>query len=97
MSRSRKKAIYKDKGFRKKDYWKTVRRVHKVIIQKHKSDFIYDYHGDFGKEFNLPNPKSIVNDYDYCDYIYNMETITLGELKIYTHLTKEYIESFRRK
>ena len=29
MSRSRKKAIYKDKGHRKKDFWKVHRRINK--------------------------------------------------------------------
>jgi hypothetical protein len=56
MSRSRKKyAIYKDKGFRKNGYWKTIRRIWKQEIHS-------------GKD--LSNPKAIINDYDYCDYIF---------------------------
>ena len=54
MSRSKKKPIYKDKG-NKKDYWKTVRRVTKHALRN-------------GDE-NLPDPKEIVNDYEYCDFI----------------------------
>ena len=34
MSRSRKKAIYRDKGHRKDDYWRTYRRVTKPVIKK---------------------------------------------------------------
>ena len=34
MSRSRKKAIFKDKGHRKDDYWRTYRRVTKPVIKK---------------------------------------------------------------
>ena len=34
MSRSRKKAIYKDRGHRKEDYWRTYRRVTKPVIKK---------------------------------------------------------------
>lgn len=33
MSRSRRKAIYKDKGRRKKEYWKIHRRVNKQIVR----------------------------------------------------------------
>lgn len=33
MSRSRKKAIYKDKGHRKEDYWRIHRRVNKQIVK----------------------------------------------------------------
>ena len=33
MSRSRKKAIYKDKGHRKEDYWRVHRRVNKQITK----------------------------------------------------------------
>ena len=38
MSRSRKKAIYKDRGHRKEDYWRAYRRVTKPVIKKF---FIY--------------------------------------------------------
>lgn len=34
MSRSRKKAIYKDKGHRKKDYWRVHRRVNNQILKR---------------------------------------------------------------
>lgn len=58
MSRSSKKAIHKDVGFMKKDYWKTVRRVQKQALNS-------------GKD--IPNPRSIVNDYDYSDYTFDFE------------------------
>lgn len=58
MSRSCKKnAIYKDKGVKKKNYWSIVRSNQKNEIRsgKHPQD--------------ISDPKEIVNDYDYCDYI----------------------------
>lgn len=121
MSRSRKKAIVKDKGHRKEDYWKIHRRVNKQITKhfidsarefvdchydewdeffKFKEYFIQKgmtpedahleayYHIEddviFGKissdlyrlwweEPELKNPKELVNDYDYCDYIIDAE------------------------
>lgn len=56
MSRSRKKAIYKDKKL--KEYHKIVRRVTKQAIKQ-------------GEE--IPNPKVIINDYDYSDYTFDYE------------------------
>jgi len=58
MSRSRKNyAIFKDKGFRKKNYWKTIRRTWRQEIKT-------------GKD--ISNPRTIINDYDYCDYIISL-------------------------
>lgn len=54
MSRSRKKAIYKDKGIGKKLYRRIIRRVQKYFLR-------------LGKD--VPDKRIIVNDYDYCDYI----------------------------
>ncbi len=60
MSRSRKKVpIYKDRGFRKDSYWKTVRRRYKTIIKGNRDE----------ESLQFPNPKTIVNDYDYCDWL----------------------------
>ncbi len=58
MSRSYKKAIYKDVGHRKKGYWRTIRRVQKQAIKQ-------------GKD--IPNPKTIINDHDYSDYTIDYE------------------------
>jgi hypothetical protein len=57
MSRSRKKPIYKDHGFRKDEYWKIIRREWSQTIK-----------GWRGEEIYLRHPKSIVNDWDYSDY-----------------------------
>ena len=64
MSRSRKKAIYKDKGLR--PYWKYVRgginnAVRGILYLIDKEDY------------NIPDPKEIINDYDFCDYIIDYE------------------------
>lgn len=55
MSRSYKKTIYKDKGF-KKLYWRKVRSRQKNEIRSgvHPQD--------------VTSPKKIMNDYDYSDY-----------------------------
>lgn len=62
MSRSRRKPIVKDKPRNEKSgakYWRTVRRVtnEKVRLMN-----------EIGNDEPLPDPKEIVNDYDYSDY-----------------------------
>ena len=94
MSRSRKRPIIKDVGFMKRDYWKVIRRVHKQEIKKHHHEFMYLGWED---DFVLTNPKSIINDYDYCDWISDMESITEKQLNKYTFLNKEYIKKYTRK
>lgn len=94
MSKSRKKPIIKDVGFMKRDYWRVVRRVHKQEIRKQKRDFSYLGWED---DFVLKNPKSIINDYDYCDWRSEMESITEKQLNKYTFIDKEYIEKYTRK
>ena len=61
MSDSRRKAIIKDRPRNAKKstlYWRKIRRVIKQLV---------------GIEEDLPNPKEIVNDYDYCDYTIDYE------------------------
>lgn len=61
MSRSRKKAILKDKPKNQKRtsfYWRIVRSAIKNVIRSCKN---YE-------DLEIPDPKTIVNDYDYCDY-----------------------------
>lgn len=59
MSRSRKEAIYKDKGIR--PYWRHVRRSINNAVRGilHLTD---------KEDYNIPNPKEVINDYDYSDY-----------------------------
>ena len=65
MSRSRKKAIFKDKGIGRKAYHRIVRRHNGTILRtKIKSNILLD---DIEIELDLKNSKSIVNDYNYCD------------------------------
>jgi hypothetical protein len=66
MSRSHKKAIIKDRPRNHKKsslYW---RRVRSAIKNKIRSCDDLD-------KLEIPNPKTIVNDYDYCDYIIDYE------------------------
>jgi len=71
MSRSRKKAIYKDswKG-RTSFYWKTIRRKHNQLISQFYKKERFGY---WEFDDSLPNPKTIVNDYDYSDYTIDYE------------------------
>ena len=68
MSRSRRLPFIKDNGnYSSSEYWRTIRREWK---QKLKADYCIE-------GFYLRNPKSIINDWDYCDYkfdyLYNKE------------------------
>lgn len=73
MSNSYKMPIIKDRPRNNKKssiYWRTIRRNWNNSIRSYKSFwdddfFIYDYDNLF-----LKNPKSIYNDYDYCDYVF---------------------------
>lgn len=76
MSRSYRKAIIKDKPRNYKNtslYWRVVRRVQKMFWKQ-------------GKE--VPDPKTIVNDYDYSDYKFDYE---------YTYPEKDTTKRLRRK
>jgi len=61
MSRSYKQPIEKDNKYRK--YWKSVRSVQKQDLIRSAS--LVDT-----EEIEIRPAKSIVNDYDYCDYIF---------------------------
>lgn len=101
MSRSYKKSIFKDKGF-KDIYWKTIRRITKNIIKTYNTnhyvntqDINMDYSDEFDLNFDekeldyiIRNPKEIINDYNYCDYIINYE---------YYENDKEKLKKKRRK
>lgn len=67
MSRSRKKAIYKDGN----GPWKTscrriIKRAQKNFLRSNLFDIITG-------EKSIPDEKSIVNDYTYSDYTYDLE------------------------
>lgn len=63
MSRSVKKAIVKDSKPDK--YWKQIRSTIKNTIR---SSSLEDL-----EELEIPDPKTIVNDYDYCDWTADYE------------------------
>ena len=72
MSRSIRKAIIKDRprNYKKSSkYWRTVRSCIKNSIRNCKNL----------EELEIPDPKIIVNDYDYCDYIFDYEYKLLEE------------------
>lgn len=94
MARSRRFPIYKDKGFRKKDYWKNIRRVSKYYLKLKYS--IDAYSGDYDVIHNhwidIPNPKTVINDYNYRDYICTPYSYWRDE-----EWKKEWIEKNSRK
>jgi len=59
MSRSRRKPYYKDCGMTTHEYWSTIRHEWKQKLNQ-------NYYKD---DFYLRNPKSIHDDYNYCDFI----------------------------
>jgi len=66
MARSYKKAILKDRprNYKKSTlYWRTVRSTINHYVKRIMK----------GEDIEIPNPKTIVNDYDYCDYIFTWE------------------------
>lgn len=64
MSRSIKKAVIKVHGPRRKDYHKAIRAKSKVIIKKNMNS---------PEDIEFEDPKVIINDYDYTEYISNCE------------------------
>jgi hypothetical protein len=86
MSRSRRQPIIKDRPRNEKKsslYWRIVRRViNSKVRQIIKTD---------EDEVDLPEPKEIVNDYDYCDYVIDYRDPGWSEKH------KEYIEKQKRK
>ena len=63
MSRSRRVPYIKDRprNYKKTSaYWRRIRHSWKNTIKR----------SDLDDTLSLPNAKSIVNDYDYCDYQY---------------------------
>jgi hypothetical protein len=89
MSRSRKKAIIKEKSFLKKLYWRTARAAANTAIRSCKDLEILE----------IPNPKTIINDYTYCDFIIDYEYCNLRSnwWTRHTELAKEIVNKCRRK
>ncbi len=60
MSRSKKQNVIKDHGKNQKlRYHRKIRRVIKHCIKNIHTE-----------DYSLPNFKEIINDYDYCDYVF---------------------------
>ena len=91
MSRSYRKAIFKDKGIGSRAYHRIIRRHNGTILRtKIKTNIVLD---DIEIELDLKDRKSIVNDYNYCDYKTNWEqNIALRNI-----LTKEELKKWQRK
>lgn len=66
MSRSHKKAIIKDNGYGGKTYRKCIRRSTNNNLKNQLQLNDLD-------EFELKDPKNIINDYTRCDWIWDYE------------------------
>ena len=65
MSRSKREAIYKDHHPKmKSNYHRVVRRVTNQTVR----ECLYDPN----KDEEIPQPQEVVNDYDYCDWVFNI-------------------------
>lgn len=67
MSKSYKQAIVKDRGIGHKLYRKTVRGSQSTYIRSNMDKLLND------EDFAIPDGKTIINDYDYCDYKFDYE------------------------
>lgn len=69
MSRSRKKAIFKEgSGKNRKLYRRTVKKSQRMFLKNNLDDIAE------GTKV-IPDSRSIVDDYDYCDYVSDCEHI----------------------
>ena len=64
MGKSKKKAIVKDVGHRKNDYWQVHRRTNKQILKNAVENG--------AEEIEFLQPKELVNDYNYSDFKIDM-------------------------
>ena len=67
MGKSKKKAIVKDIGHRKNDYWQVHRRTNKQILKNAVENG--------AEEIEFLQPKELIDDYDYVDIIWDFENI----------------------
>lgn len=75
MSRSIKKPIIKDKPRNHKrtsEYWRKVRRSTGNKLRTYLVDIDGENLQDIDEPF-LPQPREIVNDYDYCDWVWHLD------------------------
>lgn len=75
MSRSIKKPIIKDKPRNHKrtsEYWRKVRRSTDNKLRTYLVDIDGENLQDIDEPF-LPQPREIVNDYDYCDWVWHLD------------------------
>ena len=89
MSRSIKQPIYKDKGYRKGDYWSSIRstinnKVRKILSLNDPDDY------------TLPVAKEIINDYDYSDYMFDARPYP-DEIKEDSNHIDEWKMNFKKK
>ena len=86
MSRSYRIPILKDKPRnykRTSAYWRPIRRIWKQVTNSYKcEDELYPFEEGYlteneflnryvNNDIEFPNPKTIINDYDYCDWFYD--------------------------
>ena len=93
MSRSYRKPYIKDKPRNYKRtslYWRTIRRVWNNEMKCSKF---------WDEDFSFTNRKSIYNQYDYCDYKFEIyyDKEKDNRMKIFRGWTKEVVKKYSRK
>ena len=71
MSRSYRKPWYKDRGMSTHAYWSSIRGNWKIELKKNIDN----------EDFNFTHEKSLINDYDYSDYCFNIAMYPKGYRK----------------
>lgn len=82
MSRSKRKPIYKDKGWEHDNYNKAIRRV-----QKQKIKDIINLRDV--ETYNIPLGREIVNDYNVCDFVIDLRYENNKKDKFYFKLLRK--------
>ena len=90
MSRSKRKPFIKDKPRRKKNttlYWRPIRRIWNNEMKNSKF---------WDEDFSFTNRKSIINQYDYCDYWFEVY-VDKTKQGLFSWWTKEDVQKCSRK
>lgn len=99
MSRSYKQPLLKDKPRNYKrtpNYWRPIRRVQKQQVKDigreyfQDKEFFYDY-------INIKQPKEIINDWVYCDIIYDYRFYNYFTKWWYFNKSIKELEEYRDK
>jgi hypothetical protein len=97
MSRSRKKPYYKDNGiYNAHEYWSVIRHEWKQKINytfQGNTPFVLYWETFDVDDFELRDAKVIIDDYDYCDYTFYVDS----KSRSWSIWSEEDVEKYSRK